>query len=119
LQVLEDADGAAFFSSGASQAFDVLCVILVGAVRKVQAGNIHAEAKQVAHCGFRVAGGADGADDLRAAGSEGGSGTLGSKEAFRLEFWLTGLHFSFSSITSLKIIIPSDARDLGLACAAT
>ena len=69
LQILQDADGAIFFLGGAAQAFDVAGVILVRAVRKIQAGDIHAEAKQVAHGGFGVAGWTDGADDLGAARS--------------------------------------------------
>jgi hypothetical protein len=46
---------------------DIVSVVVVSAVRKVEAGNVHAEAEQVAHGGFGVAGGADGADDLGAA----------------------------------------------------
>ena len=34
------------------------------AVGKIQAGDVHAEAQQVAHGGFGVAGGADGADNF-------------------------------------------------------
>ena len=67
LQILQDADGAAFFFRGAAQAFDVAGVIFVRAVGKIQAGNVHAEAKQVAHRSLGVAGRADGADDLGAA----------------------------------------------------
>ncbi len=68
LQVLQDADGASFALGGAAQALDVVGVIFVGAVGEVEAGDVHAEAKQVAHGGFGVAGGADGADDFGAAG---------------------------------------------------
>ncbi len=67
MQILEDADGAAFALGGAAQALDVVGVIFVSAVRKVEAGDVHAEAEQVAHGGFAVAGGADGADDFGAA----------------------------------------------------
>ena len=68
LQVLEDADGASLALGGTAQAVDVVGVIFVGAVGKVEAGDIHAEAKQVAHGGLGAAGGTDGADDLGAAG---------------------------------------------------
>jgi hypothetical protein len=37
-------------------------------VGKIQAGDVHADAQQVTHDRFGVAGGADGADDLGAAG---------------------------------------------------
>ena len=67
LQVLEDADGASLALGGAAQALDVVGVIVVRAVRKVEAGDVHAEAEQVAHGRFGVAGGADGADDFGAA----------------------------------------------------
>ena len=68
LQILQDADGAALALGGAAQALDVVGVIGVGAVGEVEAGDVHAEAEQVAHEGFGVAGGADGADDLGATG---------------------------------------------------
>ena len=45
----------------------LLGVIFMCAMGEVQARNVHAEAQQVAHGGFGVAGGADGADDLGAA----------------------------------------------------
>ena len=64
LQILQDADGAVFFFRGAPQAFDVAGVILVRAMGKIQAGDVHAEAKQVAHCGLGMTGRTDGADDL-------------------------------------------------------
>ena len=67
MQILQDANGAVFLFRGAAQTFDVAGVILMRAVRKIQAGNIHAETKQVAHRGLRVAGWTDGADDLGAA----------------------------------------------------
>src|ERR1700734_1780550 len=74
LQILQNADGAVFFFSGAVEAFDVVGVIFVRAVGKVEAGNVHAQAKQVAHRSFGVAGRADGADDLWAAGGDSGGG---------------------------------------------
>jgi hypothetical protein len=67
LQILQDADRAVLFSSGTAQAVDVTGMILMRAVRKIQAGDIHAQTKQVAHRGFGVASRADGADDLGAA----------------------------------------------------
>ena len=45
------------------------------AVGKIQTGDVHAQAKQVAHRSFGVASRADGADDLGAAGrGHGGRG---------------------------------------------
>ncbi len=77
LQILQNADGAVFFFSGAAQAFDVAGVIFVRAVGKIQAGDVHAQAQQVAHRGFGVAGRTDGADDLGAARSGGYGGKSG------------------------------------------
>ena len=68
LQILQDADGAVFFFRRAAQTFNVVRVIFVRAVRKVHAGDVHAQAKQVTHRSFRVARWADGADDFGAAG---------------------------------------------------
>jgi hypothetical protein len=68
LQILENADGAAFALGGAAQALDVARVIFVSAVREVEAGDVHAEAEQVAHDGLGAAGRANGADDFRTAG---------------------------------------------------
>jgi len=48
-------------------------------VRKVQARDVHAKSKQVAHGGFGVAGGTDGADDFGAPGRGRGSQALGWK----------------------------------------
>ena len=69
LQVLQDANCASFPLSGAAQALDVLGVLFVSAVRKIQPRNVHAEAEQVAHSGLGVASRADGADDFGAAQS--------------------------------------------------
>jgi hypothetical protein len=44
-------------------------VFVVGAVREIQARDIHAQAEQVAHGSFGIAGWANGADDLGAAES--------------------------------------------------
>ena len=68
LQVLEDTDRASLALGGAPQASDVLRVILVRAVGKIEASDVHAEPKQVAHGGFRVPGRTDGADDFCPAG---------------------------------------------------
>jgi len=67
LEILQDADGAIFLFGGQAQAFDIAGVILVRAVGKIQAGNVHAQTHQITHGGFGVAGRADGADDLGAA----------------------------------------------------
>ena len=52
LQILQNADGASFAFGGAAQALDVVGVIFVRAVRKIQAGNVHAQAQKIAHGGF-------------------------------------------------------------------
>jgi hypothetical protein len=67
LQVLEDADSASLALGSAAKALDVMSVIFVRAVGKVKAGDVHAEAEQIAHVGFGAAGRADGADNFRAA----------------------------------------------------
>ncbi len=85
LQVLQDADGASLALGGAAQAVDVVGVIFVGAVGKVEARDVHAEAEQVAHGGFGVAGGTDGADDLGAARRGLHRGGICDR------FWLAGL----------------------------
>ena len=74
LQILQDADGASLALGGAAQAVDVVGVIFVSAVGEVEARDVHTEAKQVAHGGLRVAGRADGADDLGAACGRGREG---------------------------------------------
>ena len=66
LQILQDADGSSFTLGGAAEAFDVLGMFFVRAVGEIHAGDIHAEAEQVAHRGLGVAGGTDGAYDLGA-----------------------------------------------------
>ena len=66
LKVLQDAEGASFAVGGAAEALDVLGVIRVGAMGEIEAGNVHAEAKQVAHSGLGVAGWTDGTDDFGA-----------------------------------------------------
>jgi hypothetical protein len=71
LKILKDANGAALAGSSAAQPFDVAGVILMGAVREVEAGDIHAEVEKIAQERFGITGGTDGADDLRTAGSVG------------------------------------------------
>ena len=77
LQILQDADGASFAGGGSAQALNVVRMILVRAMREVQASDIHAEAEQVAHGRFGMAGRADGTDDFGAARG-GGRNTFGS-----------------------------------------
>lgn len=106
LQVLEDADSASFALGGAAQAKDVLSVIFVSAVREIQAGDVHAKTEQVAHDGFGVAGGADGADDFGAPGQ----GLAGGGICDRL--WLAG----FQPISSIRgsgttLAFPATARE--------
>ena len=106
LQVLENADGASFALGGAAQAKDVLGMIFVSAVRKVEARNVHAEAKQVAHGGFGIAGGADGADDFGATGQ----GLAGGGICDRL--WLAGLQpISSIRVSGTTLAFPATARE--------
>jgi len=104
LQVLEDADSASLALGGAAQAVDVVGVIFVGAVGEIEAGDVHAEAKQVAHGGFGAAGGTDGADDL---GSAGGSLHRGGT-CDRL--WLAGFQPVSYRRAGLRDILPADFR---------
>jgi hypothetical protein len=69
LQVLEDAKGAPFALGGTAEALDVTSVIFVSAVGKIEAGDVHAQAKQVAHVRLGVTGRTDRANDFRAARS--------------------------------------------------
>ena len=98
LQILQDADGAVFFFSGAAQAFDVTGVIFVRAMRKVQPCHVHTETKQVAHGGLGVAGRADGADDFGAARAglcrerDGGRNSLRAGKVVRREIRFAWVH---------------------------
>jgi hypothetical protein len=67
LQVLEDTNGASLALGGAAKALDVVGVIFVRAVGKIKAGDVHAEAEQIAHLGFGAAGRTDGANNFSAA----------------------------------------------------
>ncbi len=77
LQILENADSAALAIGGAAQASYVAGVVLVRAMGKVEARDVHPEAKQVAHGGFGVARRADGADDFGPPGCRPGGQSLG------------------------------------------
>jgi hypothetical protein len=55
LQVLQDADAAAFLLRYLAQALDVVGMILMSPMGEVQAGHIHAKAHQLAQGGFGVA----------------------------------------------------------------
>src|SRR5271155_3124735 len=92
-----NADGAIFLFGGAAQALDVARVIFVRSVGKIQAGNVHAQAKQVAHGCFGMAGWADGADDLGAAAGRnhvcrGGRRMVNRGETVGCEIGLASLH---------------------------
>ena len=67
LQVLEDAERASFALGSTAEALDVVRVLFVSAVREIQARNVHAQAEQIAHGSFSVAGWPNGADDFGAA----------------------------------------------------
>ena len=84
LQILENADGAMFAFRHAAQALDIAGVIFVGAVGKVEAGDVHAQAQQVAHGSLGVAGGTDGADDFGAAGNSGFAGSRKISDSVQL-----------------------------------
>jgi hypothetical protein len=67
LQILQDANCPTLTLGSPTNAFQVAGVVFVGAVRKIQPRDVHAQTKQIAHSGLGMAGGADGADDLGAA----------------------------------------------------
>src|SRR5271170_4117712 len=71
LQVLKNADGAVFLCGNAAQKFNILGVVVVRAVRKIQAGNVHAHAHKITHRRLRIAGWADGTNDFGATLHEG------------------------------------------------
>ncbi len=64
LQVLEHADGTAFFLRDFAHALDGPRMLFVGAVREVKAGHVHAQPHEVPHNGFRVAGWTQRTNDL-------------------------------------------------------
>ena len=108
LQIGKDADCAALLFRGAAQAGDVAGVLSMGAVREIQAGHIHAEAKQITDRGLGIAGGTDGADNLGAtAGSNVGvaverkidkDGCISSRDVARNEIQLGFRHFARSQV---------------------
>ena len=69
LQVGEDADGLALFAGDGADHLDELGLLGVGAVGEVEAGDVEAGADELAEELGRAAGGAEGGDDLGAAGS--------------------------------------------------
>jgi hypothetical protein len=66
LQILQDADGSGFPLGSAAEPIDIVSMVFVRAMGKVETGNVHPQAHQVAHRGLGVAGWADGADDFGA-----------------------------------------------------
>jgi hypothetical protein len=66
LQILQDTKRAPFALGGAAQVLNISGVIFVCAVRKVEAGDVHAKPEKIAHHGFGAARGTDGANDFRA-----------------------------------------------------
>ena len=103
-----------------AQAFDVAGVIFMRAVGEIQAGDVHAEAKQVAHRGFGVARRADGTDDLGAAERFGGvdicvtnAGGPPAKRfmAASLEEWRKAVDANFlSTVYFARAVIPHMQR---------
>ncbi len=66
LQVLKNADGAVFLFGRTPQTGDVSRVVGMGAMRKIQAGNVHAEAHHFAQHGLGIARGPDGTNNFGA-----------------------------------------------------
>ena len=77
LQVLQDADRLAEIGGLPAQSCDDACVLLVGAVRKIQASDIHAKLHQLAQSTLAITRRPDGADDFRPASVQGVGGTGG------------------------------------------
>ena len=69
LQVGEDADGLALFLRDGADHLDELGLLGVAAVREVEAGHVEAGADEIAEDGGGATGGAEGRDDLGAAGA--------------------------------------------------
>src|SRR2546430_11070082 len=67
LQVLKDANSLIFFGSDPAQDFDVTRVVLVRAMGKIQAGNVHSYLDQLPQRRFRTTGRTNRADDFRPA----------------------------------------------------
>ena len=115
LQILQNTDGAPFALRSATQALYVVGVILVRAMGKIQAGYIHAEAKQVAHHGFGVAGRTDGADDLGAtdgfAGIELSCGML----ALLFKQFLDRILFAVGTQLATSCLQPSESGKFDIA----
>jgi hypothetical protein len=67
LQVLKNANALAFFGGNPPQRLNIALVVLVRAVGKVQAGNVHPNLQQLPQSRFRAARRANGADNFRPA----------------------------------------------------
>src|SRR5580692_1692490 len=109
LQILQDANGSIFFFGSAAQAFDIASMVFMGAMRKIQASDVHAQSHQIAHGRFGVAGGTNGADNLCTASGGDGSGTDRKntflyERIFLRDFWLALFH-------KFEIRICSTGRD--------
>ena len=78
LQVGEDADGLALFAATCAHHADELGLLRVGAVREVEAGDVEAGADELAEDLDSAAGGAEGGDDLGAAGEVDAQGRAAS-----------------------------------------
>ena len=91
LQILKDADGAVFLFRGAPQAGDIARVLGMGAVGKIQPGNVHAQLHHFPQPGFGIARRSDGANNFGAArGRDGGL----HRQITRDEIRLPGFKFS-------------------------
>jgi hypothetical protein len=67
LEILENANRAALLFGDAPQARNVPRMITMGAMREIQARDIHTEKHEIAENRFAVTGGTDGADNFGAA----------------------------------------------------
>ena len=67
LQVLQDTQGAAFLECGTAKPDNVAGMVVVGAMREIQTGHVHAHLHQFTHGGFGMAGRTNRADNFCAA----------------------------------------------------
>ena len=67
LQILQNADRAVFLFGGAAQPGNISRVLGMGAVRKIQPGNVHAQPHHFTQAGFGIARRSDGANNFGAA----------------------------------------------------
>jgi hypothetical protein len=64
LQIRKNGDGLFLFDGGSAKGDDILSVLGVSAMRKIQASDVHAGFEQAANHAGRAASGADGTNDF-------------------------------------------------------